>query len=291
MKIESIELIDRGYGGIVVTGIEASQKDRATVFMDVKKKYPIPLPEEITENLSKLKRYLLEMTNYWDSAFNSLKVTKGKLVDQKGMMDPEIEAKAVMIWDSCELRKVYRKKNGYMLTGVMSSLKTDRYFSIVTPLIDPDDGYENFNKLQTGVEHCFGLIASFIEDSRLKMLQPRQYALNFYGEGSPEIDRINNLPDEEVDEIMIKNLETRGHIVIKMDDVPAIPEHVSDSDIPSDDPSKSESSALSEDADRTDIPNFDDVPEGNTDNNTVEPTFENGGKKPKKDGSKSSKKN
>lgn len=222
MKIESFELINRGYGGITVVGMEAIEKDRATIFVDVKKKYPVPLSQELLFNIAKLKKYYLEMTNYWRPSFSALKVVDGRLIDETGRVDASAMTEALTIWENSRLNKVYRKKNGYVLCGTMTNMITDRQFALNTPLIDPEDGYENFTKLQTGVEFCFTMVSDFIADKTFRLSNSRQLALEFYGESSAELERVDALPDSEVENIMIRNLESRGHLVVKMEEM--IPE-------------------------------------------------------------------
>jgi len=217
MKIDSFEMLNDGRGGIKVEGIDAMEKNGVTVFVPVTKTYPIPLPANIIDNVNKLKKYLLEVTNLFPQHYFVDFVFNGKVSDT---IDPATKGylHAKHVFETTHIKKVYRKKNGYVLTGVAESAVTSRFFNINTPLIDADDGYNNFGKLQKGVEFCFELIGTFISERNFLRMDSRQYALQLFGENSEEMERINTLNDAEVDDIMLHNLESKGYLVVNMNE-------------------------------------------------------------------------
>ena len=234
MKLDSIELLNEGYHGVKVVGVEAVGKDGATILIPTTKTYPLPLPVDLIAKIKKLKRYMLEMTNHWWPEFNEHLAPEGYILDRKvGKGGEDINyVRAKNIWDSTTMMKIYKRKGGYILSGKMES-PTSRFFSITTPLIDPEDDFDNFSKMQTGIEYCFAEVASFIDDKHLRMMDPVQYAKQLFGENSDEADRVQNMAPKDRAKFMIATLESKGYIVLGQDDVTItekqIPEKTQDS--------------------------------------------------------------
>lgn len=231
MKLESIELINQGYGGVKVTGVEAINKGGVTIMIPTTKKYPLPIPLEIVQSIKKLKRYLLEMTNYWLPVYND-HIHNGEIVDRSGDAANADYLRAKLLWESTTIMKIYIRGNGYILSGKMEAI-TSRFFSLTTPLVTADDGYDNFSKMQTGIQYCFNSISAFVDDKKLKLMDPVDYAKQVFGEDSDEAEKVQALPEGDRHEFMIQVLESKGFIVLGQEDItitdgnteqPALPE-------------------------------------------------------------------
>ncbi|MFA6916966.1 MAG: hypothetical protein WC222_11255 [Parachlamydiales bacterium] len=188
------------------------------------KKYPLPLPYELVQAMKKLRKYLLELNNYWINSYNE-HIHNGEVVDRilSGLTDNEREnyLRAKTLWESTTLQKIYKRKNGYILSGKMESI-TSRFYSVTTPLIDPDDGYENFGKMQTGIDYCFTQVAKFVDDKQLKLMDAIQYAGQLFGSDSDETERVKNMSPKSRTEFMVQTLESKGYIVMGQDDIQVI---------------------------------------------------------------------
>jgi hypothetical protein len=228
MKLDSIELINDGFGGVKITGVEAVNKGGVTVLIPCTKKYPLPLPYELVQAIKRLRKYLLEINNYWISSYNE-HLHNGEIVDRiPSTLTEELREnylRAKTLWESTTLQKIYKRRNGYILSGKMESA-TSRFYSITTPLIDPDDGYENFGKMQTGIDYCFTQIAQFVDDKQLKLMDAIQYAGQLFGEDSDEAERVKAMTSSDRTEFMVQTLESKGYIVMGQNDIEVIEDPV-----------------------------------------------------------------
>lgn len=244
MKIDSFEVVSDGYSGVKVEGTEAVLKGGATILIPVKKHYPVPLTRELMVAINKLKKYLLVVTGYWPREYDKYLTDEGTIVDKTMENSDEFERylTAKELWESTFLMKVYRKKNGYILSGKRESTIA-RFFSLTSPPIQSEDSdlFREFAEMQARIEYCFIAVAKYIDDRQLRIMDPLDYAVKVYGEGSDELTRVNALPYKERVRFMITALESKGFMVLGSDDITvtekSLPEHgeSAEDDLPAED--------------------------------------------------------
>ena len=216
LKVNKFKLLSNGVKGISATGIEHKIKDNSEVLADVTVSLKIPLPGELTSMVQRLKKYFLEIMNYWDPKMD-LFLEKGVMVDYNEGFDKDLYNRALFLMGRIKVSGVVRKDASYCLTGSLATTN-GQVMGLSTPMISFKDGYLSFDKLQFGCEKCLTEVAGYIMDKKLKMMQPRQFMLQLFDEDKDKIEEIKNMSDEEVKQLQIKELEKQGVFVMTGDD-------------------------------------------------------------------------
>lgn len=216
VTVNKFKLEGRGYQGVKVSGTETRDKDGFMVVVDIDMNFKIPLPTEIFNMVQRLKKYMLDLCGYWHPGFDQF-IKQGQLTD----MPVEAHLRPVyhhlmQLMDSAEVSGVVRKDSFFILTGKLTNI-IGGTVGLSTPLTGPSSGYDRWDQLSRGCYECLTQVQNFVNERRLRMMSARQYAL--FDEKDPEkIDQYESMTDEQLIEVQIKNLESRGCIVMMPSD-------------------------------------------------------------------------
>jgi hypothetical protein len=219
VKVNKFKLEGRGTYGIKVSGQETRPKDGFMVVVDIDMHFKIPLPTEIFATVQRLKKYMLDLCGYWHPSFEEF-IKQGRIVDQPLEGDRlKMYDHLTRLMESAEVTGVVRKDAFFIITGKVTNA-LGATVGVSSPLTGPSSGYDRWDFINRGCRACLDEVEKFVNDRRLRLMQAKQYAL--WGEKDPEkIDQYESMTDEELLEVQIRNLESRGAIVMLPEDFKA----------------------------------------------------------------------
>ncbi len=230
--IVKVKLLNNGMKGIEFHAEDPIVKENVIIKGFIKKVYPIPLPSDIIQLIQRMKRYLLHMSGYWRKEFDQY-IVKGELID---IADPDPTYYDLMkLFNNTRIEEISRFKGKYSILGFyMNDWKF--HVKILVNSITIDTGYDDYDKLDRGMKHIFKSITEFIEDERLRKMEPKQYMLDLWEGKSEMLQRLDGLDDDQIAELQAKVMEEKGYIVLKQEDDDETnletdePKHVSESE-------------------------------------------------------------
>lgn len=216
VTVTKFKLEGQGFQGVKVSGTETREKDGMNVIVDVELKYKVPLPTEIFQTVQRLKRYMLDLCGYWHPSFDEF-IKQGHLVDQPQEGDQlKMYQHLMQLMDSAEVTGVVNKDAFFIITGKLTNM-VGGVVGLSTPLAGPSSGYDRWDFLNRGCRQCLTEIQEYVNERKLRLMAPKQYAL--FDEKDPErIEQFNSMSDQELLQTQIKNLESKGAIVLMPDD-------------------------------------------------------------------------
>lgn len=222
MKIVKFKLIDNGFGGIQCEGTELKQKDGIDVFVDFTLKYKVPVPGDIVSMVQGLKYYFLWLTGLFpEDCEKHMDFSLGipRMVDFSEVKEKKSYAYVAKLMDKLTITGFRMTSDDLIITGKMYGLE-ESIFAINTPLFQ-------FSHIAAGEEEgmkelCIKIrkaVKQFIEDVKLRRMEPRQYLLDLFQKNTEELKRVQQLTDAEAEAEQIEQLVKKGFIVVRKDEV------------------------------------------------------------------------
>lgn len=215
ITVVKIKLLNDGMKGMKYVAVAPRIKDNFIINSSIDTTYPIPIPNDITALIQRMKRYLLHMSGHWQPEYDQF-ILKGELVD---VAEPTPDYyKLLKLFQNTTVEEISRVGGKYSIAGFYLN---DWKFPIKVSIsgISNNSGYDNYEKLDKGMTHIFTTITDFINEKRMRAMDARQYMLNLWGEKQEMVDRLEGLDDEQVLELQIKLLEEKGCIVLNKEDI------------------------------------------------------------------------
>jgi len=108
--------------------------------------------------------------------------------------------------------QVKKTENGFLLTAVVESTLVKTY-TVNTPLVTEEDGYDYFDKVMKLVERIFAGVENYIK-GEIKV-DVERYLMDLHkDEDNFAVEVLKEMTDDEKEKLYIAELEARGHIVI-----------------------------------------------------------------------------
>lgn len=230
LRINKFKLIgDDGVKGISVSGIEHKIKDGVEVLASISGlELKIPVPSDLSMLVQRLKKYLLEIMNYWESDMD-LFYKAGTLSDYDKSFDKTMYDRAHLHFSRVKVTGVNRKDASYQLTGKIITVN-NQIIGFSTPLISFKDGYQNFDKMQFGCEKCLTEVSQFIVEKKLRMMGSRQYMMELWKDDQEKVEDIKGMNEQELTDLQIKDLERKGAFVMMAGDIEEKPKEIAASE-------------------------------------------------------------
>lgn len=216
VTVNKFKLEGRGFQGVKITGTETREKDGMMVVVDIDMNFKVPLPTEIFNMVQRLKRYMLDLCGYWHPSFDEF-IKQGRMVDMPQEGDKlKMYQHLMQLMDSAEVTGVAKKDAFFIITGKLTNV-VGGIVGLSTPLTGPSNGYDRWDFLNRGCRSCLEEVEKFVNDRRLRLMPAKQYAL--WDEKDPEkIEQFESMSDDELLQVQIKNLESKGAIVMMPSD-------------------------------------------------------------------------
>jgi hypothetical protein len=222
MNIEKFKLVDNGFGGIQCEGTDVKMKDGIQVLLDFSIKYRVPLPVDLITMVQGLKYYFLFLTDLLpeDSRKHfDFELGIPRLINMDLVKEKKSYAYVARLMDKLTITGMRFTDDDLIITGKMVGYD-EAVFAINTPLL-------RWSLVTMGIEEdmkdlCQKIkksITQFIEEVKLRKMEPRQYLLNLFEKNADELARVKALSDEDAEKEQIENLEKKGFIVVKKEDV------------------------------------------------------------------------
>jgi len=211
--IVRVKLLSKGMKGLEYHAEDNIQKDNITIKGFNKRTFPIPIPMDIRDLIQRMKRYMLHMSGHWIVAYDQY-ISKGDVVD---ITDPSPEYYEMMkLFQNTQIEEIGREKGKYSIKGYyLNEWKFP--IKIIVGNVTIDTGYTDYNKLNNGMEHIFGIISEYINERNLRMMNAKQYMMAIWDGKSEMQSRLEGLDDNQLEELQAKMLEQKGFIVIKQE--------------------------------------------------------------------------
>lgn len=214
MKIVKIKLLNDGMKGLEYHTQLPVVKDNVTIMTFSKVIYPIPVPKDIRNLIQRMKKYMLDLTGYWQDEYDQY-VSKGEIIATTDA-GPEYY-RLMKIMQNTRVEELSRFKGKYNIIGYYIN-KWKMPIKLNASGITVDIGYEAYEKLDTGMNHIFDTITAFIEDKHFQKMDAKQYAFDFWGDNEAMMQRIEGLNDEQLEELQAKHMEEKGYVIFKYDE-------------------------------------------------------------------------
>jgi hypothetical protein len=150
------------------------------------------------------------MSGHWVDAYDQY-IVKGEIVDNGN--NDENYHRVVALMQSVKVEEISRFNSKYKIKGYLIN-EWKLAVNIEVKDITSDIGYDDYDKLEKGMEHIFGIITDWIFDDKVRQMDGLQYAFAFCGSKEEDIARIENMSKEELNEFQKKHMEERGCIVL-----------------------------------------------------------------------------
>lgn len=199
-KIRSINVLNGGLKGLEVDCLRIEKANDREFENEYSEKRKHPIHMELTNSLTDLRPFFLEIL---------------------GMDKKEVE--------DIEVTKITIREDAFLLSGKKKVFDT-KTIAVNTPLVDDSDGYKNFDKVMK-------LIDSIVAETEVHMTGTKQLSdteilLQFAQSGKKgldySIDEIKGLSAEEQKDLCTKILEKMGSIVVHNEDIEVTAEDSND---------------------------------------------------------------
>lgn len=227
IRIVSIKLLNDGMGGIEYVADNPIFKQNVEIKTSAKVTYPLPVPEEIKQLIQRMKRYMLHLSGHWISEYDKFLV-KGEIVDS-GEND-ENYYRLVSLMQKTKVEQISRVNNRYDIKGIFIN-EWHLVVKIEVKGITLNTGYEDFTKLNKGMDHIFNLTTAWIFEDNIRKMNSTQYMMKLWEGKEDLLGRLTDLTEEQIDELMIKHLEEKGHLVLQENLEPEIDQKIQDTEI------------------------------------------------------------
>jgi hypothetical protein len=212
MDIIKFKLIREGLGGITIDCKEYFNPNQEFgnyhISDDVERTRKIPLPEELMDQIRKLKYYFLNLTGHWIPAYTKYYDDESKLLLPVGDDPKPAHLHVKDLWNRIIITGAKASSKGFLLTGKIEVVK-GKYMGISTPLISQEDDYAFF-------EDCLGVlhdvareITDFINSVSIPIEKVKETLVIKEGETKT---------DEEIKELAVQKVMEMGGVVLMPSD-------------------------------------------------------------------------
>ena len=211
IRIVKVKLLSDGKKGMEYHAEDPRVKDAVTIKAFSRIVYPIPIPRDIQDLIQRMKKYLLHLSGYWQPEYDQY-IDKGVIKD---IADGDADYyKLLKLMQSTKVEEIARFKGKYDIIGhLINEWKLPIKISVKG--INCDTNYNEYEKLNRGMQHIFSSVTDYINDDSFRKMESKQYCLDFF-DGKEEMqERIEAFDDDQVDEMMTKIMEEKGMIVIR----------------------------------------------------------------------------
>jgi len=194
MKVEHFKIVDDGRGGIIVNGTDVKEKESGIhAIVDFSLTFRTPIPNDLFDHIQKLKLFFLQLTGHWEDGLS-------KYLE--------------MDFENTVITGLKAKDDYYIITGKI----TNRYGQTIgmsSPKVTYDTAYSGFSHMVSLANELVGNVEKFVNDRKLRMMEPRQYVLDLFKDAEPhDLESIRKMNDEQVREVLLSELERKNAIVI-----------------------------------------------------------------------------
>jgi hypothetical protein len=188
-------------------------KQNVEIKTSAKVTYPLPVPDEIKNLIQRMKRYMLHLSGHWIKEYDKF-LSKGEIVDTGD--NDENYYKLVSLMQKTKVETIARVNNKFDIKGIFIN-EWHLVVKIEVKGITINTGYSDYTKVNKGMNHIFDLTTAWIFEDNIRKMNSTQYMLKLW-EGKEELlERLNDLDEGQIDELMIKHLEEKGHLVLQED--------------------------------------------------------------------------
>jgi hypothetical protein len=212
MKVEHFKIVDDGRGGIIVNGTDVKEKESGIhAIVDFSLTFRTPIPNDLFDHIQKLKLFFLQLTGHWEDGLSKYLEMDFSLKDQE---NDERYLRAYWLYENTVITGLKAKDDYYIITGKI----TNRYGQTIgmsSPKVTYDTAYSGFSHMVSLANELVGNVEKFVNDRKLRMMEPRQYVLDLFKDAEPhDLESIRKMNDEQVREVLLSELERKNAIVI-----------------------------------------------------------------------------
>jgi hypothetical protein len=229
--ISKVKFISGGKLGMEIEMVRPTEKGGLIVNREVKEKVPLPMPKVLRAKMGMLKYYLLHVSRYWRKDWDQFLTDDKDMTDDPMVIRRDGAMEFASIWNDTEVNGFSTKGGGVIIMGSMEVV-SDKRMSLTTPLIQEQDDPSMFGEILGIVDSIKEGIKNYYKSNDLSLTssEVKEYLALMY-KGDEDANKVfddNN--DEQNIEEMARILQSKGHIVIPMDDVTERAALVEDSD-------------------------------------------------------------
>jgi hypothetical protein len=230
MKLREITLVDQGFLGVVVSGLDPVKGEKHYFLDDLTRERRSPVPEHIMKKFKKLNYYFLNITGHWISVYDKY------LNDKKEIVSPEEATGAYMhfksLWDSAVVTKIKADDSSFILAGQVERVE-DKPVKIRTPKITAEDDLGFYADARDDIQSLFHDILLWIDTKSLPSADTAKHYIQSRGNDKDQAS-LSSMDQQEIIDTLIQSLDSKGFIVMMNaadeDQVRAITENSSEDD-------------------------------------------------------------
>lgn len=214
MKLKKIKLVDKGYGGIILDGIEPVKGEDIVHLDDVQRERHVPVPGHVLNTFAPLKYFYLSITGHWIGAYDKYLDRNGYTISDPG--DQDNIGKAYMalraLWDATVITQVVLDQKGFRFLGSIEAVE-NKPVSINTPRITIDDDLGFYSDAIDKIEECMKACFDFVNQVSLPSAEESRKYLTDRG-SNKEKERVSDMSEDELTASVLDKIAEKGYIII-----------------------------------------------------------------------------
>ena len=210
MKLREITLVDQGFLGVVISGLDPVKGEKHYFLDDVVRERNSPVPEHILKKFKRLNYYYLNVTGHWIAVYDKF------LSDDKDIIAVDEPNAAYMhlksLWESTLVTKIKADASSFILAGQVERVE-DKPVKIRTPKITPEDDLGFYADARDDIQALFHEILLWIDTKSLPSAETAKHYIQSRGNDKDQAS-LSSMDQEDIIKILTENLDKKGFIVM-----------------------------------------------------------------------------
>jgi hypothetical protein len=196
MKISKIKILDNGFGGVELEGIEPVKAVQGYFIDSVTRTRKGVLSKEIMDAIKKLTYFYLSITGHWLAPFDKYidKDTYSLTTGEEGVNNSYMLIKD--IWDKTNINKITIQGASFSFSGTIETVER-KPISISTPKITMEDDFGFFDDAISKIQELWELIAEFVESKAIASPERTREYIETHGSDKDKEEAVK-MSDEEI---------------------------------------------------------------------------------------------
>ena len=210
MKLNEITLVDHGFLGVVISGLDPVKGDKYYFLDDVTRERNSPVPDHIMKLFKRLNYYYLNITGHWISVYDKY------IDDYNDIISPEDPNAAFMhlksLWESTSILKIKADDSSFIFAGQVERVE-DKPVKIRTPKITADDDLGFYADARDDIQNLFHEILLWIDTKSLPSAETARHYIQSRGNDKDQAG-LSSMDKDQIVKILTDNLNEKGFVVM-----------------------------------------------------------------------------
>lgn len=211
MKVTKFKLVDDGYNGVIVEGIEYIKKGNITIPDSVKRQRRVAIDDFTKESIQKLKYFYLNLTGHWIppySKYYDMGAHELAPLEDKGGAIPQGQSLLRQLWNETKITGVSLSETGFVIMGTIETV-AEKIIGISTPHITEDDDIGFYLEAREYIDSAIDNILGYFKKNVLMPFDdPKKYLEKYVKEN------LDDKSAQEMTEMVIERLSQKGAIIM-----------------------------------------------------------------------------